>query len=287
MKNRNRFFMCILIPMMILFFVFHTLSLLRGVVYSFTDFRGFGDFNFIGFTNYKDLFSDSRIANSYLFTFKFAIVTTIIVNIISLFLATLLNSKIKFKTTLRGLYFLPNILGGLIIGYIFNYIFTFIIPSIGQTLGISVLQTSILGNVNLAWIGVVIVVAWQAIAFNTIIYISGLQTIPEDVYEAGSIDGASKWLQFKKITFPLISPFFTINMVLCMKNFLMVFDQIMSLTGGGPAQSTESISLLIYKAGFGGNQFGYQSANSVIYFIIIVAISIFQIKVLEKREVQL
>lgn len=287
MKNRNRFFMRILIPMMILFFVFHTLSLLRGVVYSFTDFRGFGDFNFIGFTNYKDLFSDSRIANSYLFTFKFAIVTTIIVNIISLFLATLLNSKIKFKTTLRGLYFLPNILGGLIIGYIFNYIFTFIIPSIGQTLGISVLQTSILGNINLAWIGVVIVVAWQAIAFNTIIYISGLQTIPEDVYEAGSIDGASKWLQFKKITFPLISPFFTINMVLCMKNFLMVFDQIMSLTGGGPAQSTESISLLIYKAGFGGNQFGYQSANSVIYFIIIVAISIFQIKVLEKREVQL
>ena len=85
MKNRNRFFMCILIPMMILFFVFHTLSLLRGVVYSFTDFRGFGDFNFIGFTNYKDLFSDSRIANSYLFTFKFAIVTTIIVNIISYF----------------------------------------------------------------------------------------------------------------------------------------------------------------------------------------------------------
>ena len=287
MKNRNRFFMCILIPMMILFFVFHTLSLLRGVVYSFTDFRGFGDFNFIGFTNYKYLFSDSRVTNSYLFTFKFAIVTTIIVNIISLFLATLLNSKIKFKTTLRGLYFLPNILGGLIIGYIFNYIFTFIVPSIGQALGISLLQTSILGNISLAWIGVVIVVAWQAIAFNTIIYISGLQTIPEDVYEASSIDGASKWLQFKKITFPLISPFFTINMVLCMKNFLMVFDQIMSLTGGGPAQSTESISLLIYKAGFGGNQFGYQSANSVIYFIIIVAISIFQLKVLEKREVQL
>lgn len=287
MKNRNRFFMCVLIPMMILFFVLHTLSLLRGVVYSFTDFRGFGDFNFIGFTNYKYLFSDTRVASSYLFTFKFAIVTTIIVNVISLFLATVLNSKIKFKTTLRGLYFLPNILGGLIIGYIFNYIFTFIIPNIGQSLGISVLQTSILGNINLAWIGVVIVVAWQAIAFNTIIYISGLQTIPEDVYEAGSIDGASKWIQFKKITFPLISPFFTINMVLCMKNFLMVFDQIMSLTGGGPAQSTESISLLIYKAGFGGNQFGYQSANSVVYFIIIVAISIFQIKVLEKREVQL
>ncbi len=222
-----------------------------------------------------------------MFTFKFAIVTTIIVNIISLALAVALNSKIKFKTTLRGLYFLPNILGGLIVGYIFNYIFTFIIPKLGEVMGSEVLSKSILGSTSLAWIGVVIVVAWQSIAFNTIIYISGLQTIPDDVYEASGIDGAGKWLQFRKITFPLIAPFFTINMVLCMKNFLMVFDQIMSLTAGGPAQSTESISMLIYKAGFGGSQFGYQSANSVIYFIVIVAISLFQIKILEKREVQL
>ena len=111
-----------------------------------------------------------------------------------------------------------------------------------------------------------------------------VRPIPDGVYEASGIDGAGKWLQFRKITFPLIAPFFTINMVLCMKNFLMVFDQIMSLTGGGPAQSTESISMLIYKAGFGGSQFGYQSANSVVYFIVIVVISLFQIKVLEKRE---
>ena len=287
MKDRNKFFLAIIIPMLIVFFLFHTLPLLRGIVYSFTNFKGFGDFDFVGLMNYKYLFTDSRILNSYKFTFKFAILSTIIVNILSLGLAILLNSKIKLKNTLRGLYFMPNILGGLIIGYIFNYIFTFIVPKMGSAFGISVLEKSILGSTNFAWIAVVIVASWQAIAFNTIIYISGLQTIPEDVYEASGIDGAGKWVQFKKITFPLIAPFFTINMVLCMKNFLMVFDQIMSLTGGGPAQSTESISLLIYKAGFGGNQFGYQSANSVIYFIVIVAISVIQIKVLEKREVQL
>lgn len=287
MKDRNKFFLAIIIPMLIVFFLFHTVPLLRGIVYSFTDFKGFGDFDFVGLMNYKYLFTDSRILNSYKFTFKFAILTTVIVNIISLSLAILLNSKIKLKNTLRGLYFVPNILGGLIIGYIFNYIFTFIVPKMGTTLGISVLEKSILGSTDFAWLAVVIVASWQAIAFNTIIYISGLQTIPEDVYEASGIDGANKWIQFKKITFPLIAPFFTINMVLCMKNFLMVFDQIISLTGGGPAQSTESISLLIYKAGFGGNQFGYQSANSVIYFIVIVAISVIQIKILEKREVQL
>ena len=287
MKDRNKFFLAIIIPMLIVFFLFHTVPLLRGIVYSFTDFKGFGDFDFVGLMNYKYLFTDSRILNSYKFTFKFAILSTVIVNIISLSLAIVLNSKIKLKNTLRGLYFVPNILGGLIIGYIFNYIFTFILPKMATTLGISVLEKSILGSTDFAWLAVVIVASWQAIAFNTIIYISGLQTIPEDVYEASGIDGANKWIQFKKITFPLIAPFFTINMVLCMKNFLMVFDQIMSLTGGGPAQSTESISLLIYKAGFGGNQFGYQSANSVIYFIVIVAISVMQIKILEKREVQL
>lgn len=287
MKDRNKFFLAIIIPMLTVFFLFHTVPLIRGIVYSFTNFKGFGDFDFVGLTNYKYLFADSRILNSYKFTFKFAILSTVIVNIISLGLAILLNSKIKLKNTLRGLYFLPNVLGGLIIGYIFNYIFTFILPKIGTSIGVIALEKSILGSTDFAWLAVVIVASWQAIAFNTIIYISGLQTIPEDVYEASGIDGADKWIQFKKITFPLIAPFFTINMVLCMKNFLMVFDQIISLTGGGPAQSTESISLLIYKAGFGGNQFGYQSANSVIYFIVIVAISVIQIKILEKREVQL
>lgn len=286
-NNKNIFSLCIIIPMISVFFLFHTLPLLKGVMYSFTNFKGFGEFDFVGLMNYKDLFTDTRILNSYSFTFKFAICATIIVNIISLALAIALNSKIKFKTTLRGIYFMPNILGGLIVGYIFNYIFTFIIPKLGQSMGIQILSKSILGSTELAWVGVLIVASWQAIAFNTIIYISGIQTIPEDVYEASGLDGANKWTQFKKMTFPLIAPFFTINMVLCMKNFLMVFDQIMSLTGGGPAQSTESISMLIYKAGFGGSQFGYQSANSVIYFIIIVAISVFQIKVLDKREVQL
>ena len=121
---------------------------------------------------------------------------------------------------------------------------------------------------------------------NTIIYISGLQTVPEDVYEAGMLDGATGWSKFRHLTFPLIIPFFTINMVLCMKNFLMVFDQIMALTKGGPAQSTESISFLIYNNGMSGGQFGFQSA-AVIFFIVIVTISIFQMRFLNSKEEQL
>lgn len=122
---------------------------------------------------------------------------------------------------------------------------------------------------------------------TTIIYISGLQTVPDDVYEASKIDGAGKWKEFWKITFPLIIPFVGTNLVLTTKNFLMVFDQILSLTNGGPAQSTESISFLIYQNGLDGGQFGFQSANAVIFFILIVLLSVFQLTVTGKKEEQL
>ncbi len=131
------------------------------------------------------------------------------------------------------------------------------------------------------------VCAWQSIAMNTIIYISGIQMVSEDVYEAGAIDGATGWQKFKNLTFPLILPFFSINMVLCMKNFLMVFDQIMALTKGGPAQSTESISYLIYNNGMAGGQFGFQSANAVVFFVLIVILSIVQMTFSGKKEEQL
>ena len=119
------------------------------------------------------------------------------------------------------------------------------------------------------------------------IYLSGLQTVDQDLYEAAAIDGATGLKRFFKITFPLIAPFFTINMVLSAKNFLMSFDQIMAMTDGGPGISTTSISVMIYKRGFAGGQFSYQSANAVMLFVIIAAISLFQFKVLEKREAKM
>ncbi len=154
-------------------------------------------------------------------------------------------------------------------------------------MGISFLENSILASEQFAWVGVLIVGVWQAVAMNTIIYISGLQTVPSDVYEASMLDGASKWKEFWRVTLPLVMPFVTINLVLSTKNFLMVFDQIMALTKGGPAQSTESISYLIYRNGMDGGQFGFQSANAVVFFVVIVAISLFQMIVLNKKEEQL
>ena len=288
MKNdRQRTFMLITIPVVVLFFFFNTFPLLRGVYYSFTNFKGYGSYDFVGLRNYIDLFGDARVGNSYLFTVKYAVVCTIIVNVISLLLALGLNSKIKGKSVLRGIYFIPNVLGGLVVGYIFSFFFTYILPYVGQALGIEALSSSMLSSESTAWFAIVLVGAWQSIAMNTIIYISGLQTVPEDVYEAGSIDGATGWKKFKNLTFPLIIPFFSINMVLCMKNFLMVFDQIMALTKGGPSQSTESISYLIYQNGINGGQFGFQSANAVVFFVVIVTISVLQLRFTGKKEEQL
>lgn len=288
MKNeRKRTFLLITIPILALFVCFNTIPLIRGVIYSFTNFKGFGSYDWVGLRNYIDLFQDPRVGSSYLFTFKLAICATIITNVISLILALGLNSKIRAKGFFRATYFLPNVLGALVVGYVFQYLFTYILPALGEMVGSEAMSQSMLSNESTAWFAIVIVCCWQNIAMNTIIYISGLQTVPEDVYEAGSLDGATGWKQFRHLTFPLIIPFFTINMVLCVKNFLMVFDQIMAMTKGGPAQSTESISYLIYINGMSGGQFGFQSANAVIFFIVIVAISAAQMTISSRKEEQL
>ena len=131
-NDRERTFLLITIPVLVLFFCFNTLPLIKGFIYSFTNFKGYGTYDFVGLRNYKDLFTDARVGRSYLFTFKYAIVCTIIVNVISLLLALGLNAKIKGKTVLRGIYFIPNILGGLVIGYIFSFFFTYILPAAGR-----------------------------------------------------------------------------------------------------------------------------------------------------------
>lgn len=282
-KRTNPVFYIMVIPLAILFFVFHTWPFLQGIFYSFTDWKGYGNWNFVGLRNFLHIFKDPNVVTSYLFTFKFTILATILVNVISLALACGLNAKIKFKNFLKAIYFIPYMLGTLIIGYVFKFIFSNLVPIAGKALGIEALSVNILGT-NHAWIGVLIVTVWQSLAFNTLIYLSGLQTIDQDLYEAADLDGAVGIKRFLKITFPLIAPFFTINMVLTVKGFLMAFDQFMAMTGGGPGTSTTTISLLIYKKGFQGAQFAYQSANAVMLFIIVVAISVFQLRVLEKRE---
>lgn len=272
------------IPAIILFVALLVWPLLQGIFYTFTNYQGYGDWDFVGFKNYLYLFQDSVIWESYGFTFLYAICATLATNVIALFLAVMLNSKILGKNLFRGVFFLPYMLPVLIVSYIFNYLFTNNIPVLGQWLGWEWLSTSLLANESLAWLAIVFVGVWQGIAFATIIYIAGLQTVPEEVYEAASIDGATPWRQFWAITFPLIFPFFTINVILTFKNSLGVFDQVVALTEGGPGTATQSISYLIFKNGFQGGEFAYQTANGVIYFIILLVLSFAQLRFLQSKE---
>lgn len=282
-----RAYTLMVLPALVLFVVFHTVPVLQGVYYSFTDSPGYGPSSFVGLRNYLALFTDPRVIHAYWFTFLIAGVATVLTNIVALAIAVGLEGKIRGRTALRAIFFLPNVLAVLVVGYVFAYLFDNSLPAFGQLLGIDALSTSLLSNASTAWIGIVILAVWQSAAFNIVLYIAGLQTVPDEVYEAASLDGASAWGRFRHITFPMIAGFFTVNMVLSLKGFLQVFDHIIALTGGGPGTDTESISVLIYKGGFQGGEYGYQSANSVVFLVVIVVFSLVQLRALRRREVSL
>ena len=272
-------------PAIIAFATFHTVPMLAGVFFSFTNYAGYGEWNLVGIANYVNLFRDDRVLAAYGFSFLFAITATILTNVISLAIALGLNAKIRARNFFRGIYFVPYILAILVVGYVFQFIFSNSLPKIFSS--IPVIQENILTNPDLAWIAVVILAVWQACAFAIIIYLAGLQTIPGELYEAASLDGAKPARQFRSITFPLISAFFTINVVLSLKNFLQVFDPIIALTNGGPGTSTESVTMLIFRGGFSGGEFAYQTANAVVFFIVITVVSLLQFRVLQRREAEM
>lgn len=269
-------------PAVIAFAGFHTLPVLIGVFFSFTNYPGYGAWDFVGIANYVNIFRDDRVLQAYGFSLLFAIVATVFTNAISLAIAMGLNAKIRARNFWRGVYFVPYILAVLVVGYVFQFLFSNSLPKILS--GIPIFRDNILTNPEWAWTAVVVLAVWQACAFSIIIYLAGLQTIPADIYEAASIDGASPARQFRSITFPLISAFFTINVVLSLKGFLQVFDPIIALTNGGPGTSTESVTMLIFRGGFSGGEFAYQTANAVIFFIVITIVSLLQFRVLQRRE---
>lgn len=278
----NRTFYWMVAPMVIAFAFFHTLPVLTGVFYSFTNYMGFGTWKFVGLSNYINLFKDDRVFHAYGFSFLFAIAATILTNAISLAIALALNAKIAAKNFFRGVFFVPYVLAMLVIGYVFKFIFGTSLPKILS--GIPLFADNILTNPTWAWTAIVTLAVWQSCAFAIILYLAGLQTIPQEMYEAASLDGASAWQQFRSITFPMIWAYFTINMVLSVKGFLQVYDASVALTNGGPGTATESVTMLIQRGGLSGGEFAYQTANAVIFFIVITIVSLIQFKGLGTGE---
>jgi len=275
-----------LLPAVLLFTVFITLPALAGAVISLTNYVGFGDWRFVGLANYAVLFTDPNVLTSYGFTLGFSVVTVVLVNAVALVLALGLNARIKLKTALRGVFFLPMVVSGIVIAFVFNYLFSTSLPALATTLRLTGLQTSLLADPDLAWIAVVLVTAWQAVPSALIIYLAGLLAIPEDVYEAAALDGATAWRQFWAITLPLVAGYVVINTVLGFKNFLNAYDIIVGLTDGGPGTSTRSVAMTIF-SGFTGGDYAYQMANAVVFFVLTVVISVLQLQIIRRRGVSL
>ncbi len=252
------------VPAAVIFAVFLYVPFIRGIMYSFTNSQGYGSYKWIGFNNYLALFRDERVGHAYLFTFLIAIAITVLINVIALFLSVALNGKIACKNGFRAIYFIPYTLAVLVIGYVFKYIFMQPLPALGKALGIGWLSESLLTSERYAWIPIVFLAVWQGVAYSVLIYLAGLQTVDTQVYEAAAIDGVNAWQKFWKITFPLIGPFFTINLVLTMKNALGTFDQVVALTDGG--------------------EYAYQTANAVLFFIVLAIIAFIQLKFFGSKE---
>lgn len=283
-RKVDRAFYWMAVPAALIFMLFLYVPFLQGVAYSFTNSQGYGRFSWIGFKNYGALFRDGRVGHAYLFTLLIAILITLLVNFIALFISVALNGKIAFKNGFRVIYFIPYTLSVLVIGYVFKYIFMTPLPALGKALGISWLSQSLLTSEHYAWIPIVFLSVWQAVAYSTLIYLAGLQTIDSEVYEAASIDGANEWQKFWRITFPLIGPFFTINLVLTLKNAFNTFDQVVALTAGGPDSKTETVTYLIYKGGLTGGEYAYQTANAVMFFIVLAVIAFIQLGISRRGE---
>ncbi|MEL4320219.1 sugar ABC transporter permease [Leifsonia sp. YIM 134122] len=267
-----------LVPSLVLFTLAITVPALLGIFYSFTNFIGFGDWEFIGITNYIAVFSDPAILSSYLFTFGFAIVTVLLVNVVAFLLAVGLTSQIKAKTALRAVFVIPMVISGIVIAYVFNFLFSNSLPAFATAVGIGPLEESILANPDLAWVSIVIVTAWQSIPGTLLIYIAGLLSIPGEVYEAAAIDGAKPFRQLWSVTLPLVAGYVVINVILGFKNYLNAYEVIVGLTNGGPGTSTRSIAMTIF-TGFTGGDYAYQMANATIFFVIAIVISLLQLRI--------
>ena len=240
-----------LFPAVAVFTLLITYPAVEGLTMSFTNSIGLGDFEWIGVRNYIALIRDENILSSYAFTFLFAAVSVILVNIIAFFLALGLTSKIRFTNPLRAVFVIPMVISAIIYSFVFRFLFNNSVTQFGQALGIEGLSTSLLANPDWAWLAIVIVSTWGSVPSAMLIYIAGLMTVPGEVYEASSIDGATPWQNLRHITLPLVVGYVGINMIIGFKNYLAVYDQIVGLTQGGPGTATRSVAFTIF-AGFSG-----------------------------------
>lgn len=277
-KTIKRYWPVFLIPTMAAFLIGFIVPFAEGIYLSFCKFTTIRDAEFVGFQNYIDAFKDSTFPDAFKFTTLFAIVTLVLINVLAFLVALALTQKIKGTNIFRTVFFMPNLIGGIVLGYVWQLLLNGILAHFQKTLTYSS---------KYGFWGLVILMLWQQVGYMMIIYISGIQNIPGELIEAAEIDGANKVQLLRYVTIPMVMPSITICTFLTLTNGFKLFDQNLALTNGGPDKMSEMLALNIYNTFYGRTGWeGVGQAKAVIFFIIVGVIALIQNKMTTSKEVQ-
>lgn len=274
----KKYFPIFLLPTLIAFIIGFIVPFILGVWLSFCKFTTINDATFVGLSNYQKAVADLNFSHSIWFTVLFAVVSLVIINVVAFFVAMVLTREIPGTNVFRAAFFMPNLIGGIVLGYIWQLIFNGVLAKFDLALNL---------HAKYGFWGLVILVCWQQIGYMMIIYIAGLQAIPEDLNEAAEIDGATSTQRLTKITIPMMMPTITICAFLSITNGFKLFDQNLSLTAGEPGHATEMMALNIFNTFYGRVGFeGVGQAKAVIFFLLVVGIGLIQLYFTRSKEVQ-
>lgn len=291
-KTMKKYFPIFLLPMTVAFFVGFVYPFAKGIYLSFCNFKTTSDAKFVGIGNYVKALQDPSFTHAFWYTALFAIVSLLLINLFAFAIAYALTLKFKGTNLFRTVFFMPNLIGGIVLGYIWSVIFDGILRNYG---------TSIMLESKFGFWGLIILMCWQQIGYMMIIYIAGLQNVPTDVLEAASIDGATRWQTLKHVTIPMVMPSITICTFMSLTNGFKLFDQNLALTGGAPftmtktadgllltVKETEMLALNIYNTFYGSNvaSRGTAQAKAVIFFVLVAGISLLQLSRTRSKEVE-
>lgn len=281
-------YIAFVLPALLFFTLVIILPFFQAINYSFQEWDGISSTKeWVGFENYKKLFEDSDFLDSLVITIKFVLASVISINVIGFSLALVLDKALKSRNILRTFFFMPNVIGSLIIGFVWQFIFIEVFNQINEKTGWSIFGINWLTLPDYAFYALILVFTWQFAGYVMIIYLAALQGVPKELVESSYIDGANWWTRLRYIIVPLIMPAITISTFLSASEAFKMFDLNLALTNGGPFNSTEMLALQIYQEAFVNNQYGYGSAQAVVFFVIVALITLVQVMILKRKEVDM
>ncbi|MBT2288424.1 sugar ABC transporter permease [Paenibacillus albidus] len=280
-----------ILPSFLIYTLFVIVPTAGSVYLSFTSWDGISeDIRYIGFANFVEILQSTRVHNALKNTLVMTISLVVLENVAAILLAILVDKVRWFKNLFRSIFYFPTLLSGVVMGFVWAMILNYNFGVFNQMLnaiGLGSWMVDWLGSPKYAMLAIVLSTVWKGAGYYMIIYLAGLQGIPAELNEAASIDGAGGWQQFRHITFPLLAGSLTVCMVLSMISALKIFDQIAVMTDGGPGFETETLTYIIYKVGFGELRQGFGTALAMVLFLLILLVTLIQVKFLRKREVQM